>query len=457
MTDTAKVAPPHSDQATEMASSKKEQRRVLISSFLGSTVEYYDFLLYGAAAGLVFPYLFFHESMDPVVGMLLSYVILFTGYVARPIGGLLFGHLGDRVGRKNILFVTLMVMGVVSAAIGLMPTYHQIGIWAPILLVVLRVVQGVAVGGEWAGAMLMATEHSNKDRRGFAASVAVAGGPAGSVLSTLVLALFAGLPEEDFMSWGWRVPFLLSVVLVVIGLYMRARLNESPEFEAAKRAGEAHTGVPLKRLFTVYPKETLFSTLAIMAPLFMQALMAIFAVPFVVENGVVDRQQALIMLTFSAFLHVFAIPFFASLSDRFGRLPVMLTGAAIGILLVFPMFTAFGSSSLWLIALGFIIGNPIIQASIYGPVGAFLAEKFDTQDRYTGVSFTYQMGSVLGAGIAPMLSTWLVDRADGAPTYVAFYFIAITIVSAISIILAEKAQRERKQKTATIVVETAPR
>ena len=185
-------------------------------------------------------------------------------------------------------------------------------------------------------------------------------------------------------------------------------------------------------------------------------IMAVFAVPFVVENGVVDRQQALMLLTFSAFLHVFAIPFFASLSDRFGRLPVMMTGAAIGIALVFPMFTAFGSSSPWLIGLGFILGNPIIQASIYGPVGAFLADKFETQDRYTGVSFTYQMGSVLGAGIAPMLSTWLVDRAGGAPTYVAVYFIVITVVSAISIVLAEKAQRERTKAATVAVVDVAP-
>lgn len=433
-------------------SSKKEQRRVLISSFLGSTVEYYDFLLYGAAAGLVFPHLFFHESMDPVLGMLLSYVILFAGYLARPIGGLLFGHLGDRYGRKNVLFITLLIMGLVSVAIGLMPTYHTIGIAAPILLVVLRVVQGIAVGGEWAGAMLMASEHASEERRGFAASVAVAGGPAGSVLSTLILGLFAGLPEDQFLAWGWRIPFLLSVVLVIIGLYMRVKLTESPEFVEARKSGEVHTGVPLVRIFKEYPRQIIFSILTLAGPLFMQALMAVFVVPYVVEQGAVTRQQALMMLTFSALLHIFAIPFFASLSDRFGRLRVMLIGVVLSIALVFPMFALFDSGVPWMIAVGFLVGNPLIQASVYGPVGAFLAEKFETKDRYTGVSLTYQLGSVLGAGLAPIVSTWLVDVADGQSTYVSLYFVALMLIAGVAVVLAERAQKNRQATASSVKI-----
>lgn len=436
--------------APVVESTDKQRKKVLISSFLGSMVEYYDFLLYGAAAGLVFPYLFFDESMSPFVGMLLSYTILFTGYLARPVGGLIFGHFGDRYGRKNVLLVTLVGMGVVSVLIGLLPTYATIGIAAPILLVVLRIVQGLAVGGEWAGATLMAAEHARAKDRSFAASIAVSGAPAGAVLSTLVLGLFSGLSEEQFMSWGWRVPFLFSAVLVLIGLYMRFSLTESPEFEAARKAGAASTGVPLARIFTVYPRQTILASLAITGPLFMQALMAVFVVPYVVSTGAIERQPALMMLTFSAFLHVFAIPLFAWLSDRFGRRRVMLAGAVLSIALIFPMFACFNSGNAFLIAVGFIIGNPLIQASMYGPVGAFLADKYAPQDRYTGVSVSYQLGSVLGAGLAPIVSTWLLELDNGlGSSNIAWYFIFLTVVAAVSIWFVEV-------KKNNIVISTEP-
>ncbi|WP_081099509.1 MFS transporter [Corynebacterium glutamicum] len=419
-------------------SSPKQRRKVLISSFLGSMVEYYDFLLYGAAAGLVFPHLFFDESMSPFLGMILSYTILFTGYLARPIGGLIFGHFGDRYGRKNVLLITLIGMGVVSVLIGLLPTYATIGIAAPIILVLLRIIQGIAVGGEWAGATLMAAEHAKSKDRGFAASIAVSGAPAGAVLSTLVLSIFSGLPEDQFLSWGWRVPFLLSALLVIIGLYMRFSLTESPEFEAARKSGEVHTGVPLARIFLVYPKQTILASLAITGPLFMQALMAVFIVPYVVSTGAMERQPALMMLTFSAFLHIFAIPFFAWLSDRFGRRRIMILGAIISIALIFPMFAAFNSGNATLIALGFIIGNPIIQASMYGPVGAFLADKYSPQDRYTGVSVSYQIGSVLGAGLAPLVATALLEMDNGLGTSnIAIYFIFLMVIAAVSVWFVE--------------------
>lgn len=417
----------------------KDSRRALVSSFLGSTVEYYDFLLYAAAAGLVFPKLFFSADMDPTLGTILSFVILLAGYISRPIGGVLFGHFGDKYGRKNMLFITLMMMGLVSVAIGLMPTYAAIGVAAPLLLVLLRVVQGLAVGGEWAGATLMAAEHVKEKNRGLAASIAVTGGPTGSVLATLILGLFAGLPEDQFLSWGWRIPFLLSAALVVIGLYLRYRVTESPDFIKARQAGEVHTGVPILRVLKQYPLSSLYGILAAAGPLFMQALLAVFMVPYVVSTGAVDRQTALLMLTASSFVHIFAIPFFAWLSDRFGRRPVMLVGAGISVALVFPMFAMFNSGSFWLVALGFMVGNPIIQASMYGPIGAFLAEKFETQDRYTGVSLTFQLGSVLGAGTAPLLATWLVDLENGRGTdNIAWYFIGLIAVAALAVLLSKE-------------------
>lgn len=420
------------------APTKKESRRALVSSFLGSTVEYYDFLLYGAAAGLVFPILFFPDTMDPAVGAMLSFVILLAGYISRPIGGILFGHFGDRIGRKSMLFITLMMMGVVSVLIGLMPTYDAIGIAAPLILVVLRVVQGLAVGGEWAGATLMAAEHVKEGNRGLAASVAVTGGPTGSVLATLVLGLFAGLPDEQFLSWGWRVPFLLSAALVIIGLYLRYRVTESPDFARARAAGEVHTGVPILRVLRRYPLQTLYGILAAAGPLFMQALLAVWAVPYVAAQGVVPRQDALYMLTFSSFIHIFAIPFFAWLSDKYGRRPVMIAGAVISVSLVFPMFALLNSSSYWLVALAFLVGNPIIQASMYGPIGAFLAEKFATQDRYTGVSLTFQLGSVLGAGTAPLMATWLVGVGTGGTSNIAWYFILLIVLGGVAVALSKE-------------------
>ena len=444
------AALPPSPPAAGNHTSAKDSRRALVSSFLGSTVEYYDFLLYAAAAGLVFPKLFFSADMDPTLGTILSFVILLAGYISRPIGGVLFGHFGDKYGRKNMLFITLMMMGLVSVAIGLMPTYAAIGVAAPLLLVFLRVVQGLAVGGEWAGATLMAAEHVKEKNRGFAASIAVTGGPTGSVLATLILGLFAGLPEDAFLSWGWRIPFLLSAALVVIGLYLRYRVTESPDFVAAREAGTVHTGVPILRVLKKYPLSSLYGILAAAGPLFMQALLAVFMVPYVVGTGALDRQTALMMLTASSFVHIFAIPFFAWLSDKFGRRPVMLAGALISAVLVFPMFAMFNSGSFWLIALAFMVGNPIIQASMYGPIGAFLAEKFETQDRYTGVSLTFQLGSVVGAGTAPLLATWLIDLDNGRGTdNIAWYFITLIAVGAASVILSKETRgRSARNETA---------
>lgn len=415
----------------------KDKRRALVSSFLGSTVEYYDFLLYASAASLVFPHLFFSD-LNQGLGMVLSFVILLAGYIARPVGGLVFGHLGDKYGRKNILFVTLMMMGFVSIAIGLMPTYAQVGVAAPIILTVLRIVQGLAVGGEWAGAALMAAEHVGERNRGFAASVAAAGGPSGAVLATLVLALFSGLPQEHFFSWGWRIPFLFSAALVVIGLYLRYRVTESPHYEEARAQGEVHTGVPLGRLFTQYPKETLLGILTGVSTLFLQSLMAVIMVPYVVSTGAMSQQHALFALTLANFATMLAVPAYAVLSDRLGRKPVLLLGAVVCLVLVFPMFAMFNSGSPLLITLAFLVGNPIMQAAMMGPLAAHYAEKYATRDRYTGVSVCYQGASVLGAGTAPLMANWLLHLDNGlGTTNVAIYFVIITVVSGLAALAAK--------------------
>ncbi|UYI48429.1 MHS family MFS transporter [Vibrio natriegens] len=433
----------------ELKQKKRESRRAVISSYLGSTVEYYDFLLYGSAASLVFPALFFSD-LDPGLGIILSFLTLATGYIARPIGGLLFGHFGDKYGRKQILFITLMVMGIVSILIGLLPTYQSIGIAAPIALLALRILQGLAVGGEWAGATLMAMEHSGKKSKGLGASIAVSGGPSGAVLATLVLGGFSLMPEEQFMSWGWRIPFLLSALLVVIGLYLRHRVTESPDFEQAK-AKEAQksesASVPIVELFRSSSKEIGLGTLSGIAPLFIQSLLATFALTYAVSIGH-SRSDALLMLTIANTLHIFTIPLMAAVSDRYGRRPVMLTGVVLGMVLIWPMFELISHENPWMMLLGFIIGNPIIQAVMYGPMGAFISEKFTTRTRYTGLSLTYQLTSLIGAGFTPIIAQALLDQAGGGTNthYIAMLFCVLCAVTGIGVYLSKE--------TATVKQET---
>lgn len=427
---------------TAPAATETQRRRAVASSFLGSAVEYYDFLLYGAAAGLVFPKLFFAE-LDPGLGLLLSYLTLFTGYLSRPLGGLLFGHFGDKFGRKNMLVITLVMMGLVSIAVGLMPTAATIGIGAPILLTLVRVIQGFAVGGEWAGAMLMSMEHSKEEGRGLGASLAVAGAPFGAVMATLVLGIFATLPDDQFLAWGWRVPFLLSVIVVIIGLFLRAKVTESPDFEAARARGDVHTGLPVAVLLKQYPREVILGSLAGAAPLFIQGLLAVFMVPYVVSTGAMTRDTALLWLTFSNFLHVFTIPFFAWISDRVGRKPVMIAGAVFSSVMIWPMFTLFNSGDPRLIGLAFLLGNPLIQAAMYGPIGAFLSELFDTGSRYSGVSATYQLGSLLGAGSAPIVANRLVN-AEAGTSSLAWFIVGAYVISGLAVVFA-RSHKSRRQ------------
>lgn len=436
----------------ELKQKKRESRRAVISSYLGSTVEYYDFLLYGSAASLVFPALFFSD-LDPGLGIILSFLTLATGYIARPIGGLLFGHFGDKYGRKQILFITLMVMGIVSILIGLLPTYQTIGIAAPIALLALRILQGLAVGGEWAGATLMAMEHSGKKSKGLGASIAVSGGPSGAVLATLVLGGFSLMPEEQFMTWGWRIPFLLSALLVVIGLYLRHRVTESPDFEQekAKEAQQSESAnVPIVELFRSSSKEIGLGTLSGIAPLFIQSLLATFALTYAVSIGH-SRSDALLMLTIANTLHIFTIPLMAAISDRYGRRPVMLTGVVLGMILIWPMFELISHENPWMMLLGFIIGNPIIQAVMYGPMGAFISEKFTTRTRYTGLSLTYQLTSLIGAGFTPIIAQALLEQAGGGTNthYIAMLFCVLCAVTGIGVYLSKETAAV-KQETVSL-------
>ncbi|MFD7409483.1 MFS transporter [Streptomyces sp. NPDC059866] len=439
-----RTEPPESQMPLNDAARRAESRRIALSSFVGSAIEFYDFLLYGAAASLVFNELFFTD-LNALTGTIAAFGTLAVGYVARPLGGVIFGHFGDRVGRKSMLVLTMTLMALASFAIGLLPTYDTIGIWAPVLLVACRLVQGVAVGGEWGGAALMAMEHASTGRRGLMASFANMGGPAGAVLATAVFAAFSALPEDDFLAWGWRVPFLLSLLLMVIGLFIRLKVTESPVFTEARRRAAQEAGkqeAPLLTVLRRYRKNIVLSSLGGCAALVLQSLLATFMLTYATGVGF-DRSTVLLAQTVSSALHIFTIPAFAMLSDRVGRRPVMITGALVTAAAAFPLFALVNSGSAALLFVAYIIGNPILQASMYGPMAAFVSEMFGTRARYTGASLGYQLSSTLGAGTAPLIASSLLAGAGGGThsAAVSVYLIGVCLVSAAAIALTRESHR----------------
>ena len=391
-----------------------QMRRILASSFIGSAIEFYDFILYATAASLVFNKVFF-ANLDPAVAIFASFSTLAVGYLARPIGGVVFGHFGDKLGRKGVLITSMLMMGIATTLIGLLPTTAQVGMLAPIALIVLRIVQGLAVGGEWGGAMLMALEHSPKERRGFAASFANMGGPAGAVLATLAVSAVSVLPSDQFLSWGWRIPFLISIVLIAIGLVIRLKVAESPLFLALENKAEEKK-IPLMEVLTKYPMSVIKGTLVGMSSYTVQGLMTVWAISFVVENVGMDRTGVLNVKAVGAALTVVGIWFAARYSDKLGRRPVMFAGIIAGAVLALPMMWMLELGELWLFAIALFVANGVIQAAIFGPFGAFAAELFPTRIRYTGASLVYQLSSTLGAGFTPMIVSGLV-LATGGPLW----------------------------------------
>ena len=418
---------------------RRQMRRVLFSSFLGSAVEFYDFLLYGTAAALVFGHLFFSD-LTPVVATIASFGTLAVGYVVRPLGGVVFGHFGDRIGRKSMLVLTMTLMGAASFAIGLLPTYATIGALAPVLLIVLRLVQGFAVGGEWGGAALMALEHSDENRRGFSASFANMGAPAGAVLSTVVLAVVTLLPDDDFLAWGWRIPFLLSAVLVGIGLYVRLKVTESPLFEQEVITAVAaeKKRLPIVDVLRNNPRSVLLGIGAGIGAFALQALMATFALTIGVQGGL-PRSTVLWLFAAGSLVQIFALPAYAALSDRIGRRPVMITGCIAAMIAVYPVLRLIASGSVPAVLLGFLIAMPLVQAAMYGPLAAFTTEIFATGNRYTGASLGYQLSSTLGGGFAPLISAALVVGAAGNGLLrVAVFAATAAVISAVTIAIAEE-------------------
>lgn len=415
--------------------SQVQLRRAVASSYLGSVIEYYDFLLYGTASAIVFNKVFF-ANLDPLLATVASFGTFATGYLARPLGGILFGHFGDLLGRKRMLVLSMTLMGISSFLIGLLPTYASIGGLAPIGLVVLRVIQGIAVGGEWGGSVLMSAEHATS-RRGLWAGFTNAGAPSGMVLSTLALtATSAIVGEQAFLSWGWRIPFLLSILLLVVGLFVRLKVEETPAFKAAQRDAPPRKRLPVLEVLRNHPRNLLLGIGVGLAAFVAQSTLTTFVLSYAVRAGHA-RQDVLNVLTISSACAIVGILGFSALSDRFGRRPIVLIGAVSMAVWSFILFPMVDSRNGALLLLALVVGQSVIHAMMYGPLAALYSEMFSTENRYTGASLGYQFAG-LGAGLAPLLFAEIQRGTGSASTIVISATIAGFCLVAVACVLALK-------------------
>ena len=399
-------------QTTQGGSAPRESvRRVAIASMVGTSIEWYDFFIFGTASALVFGRLFF-PTFSELAGTLAAFASFAVGFVARPVGGLVFGHIGDRSGRKTTLVLTLTMMGLATFAMGLMPSYAAIGAWAPILMVLLRFVQGMAVGGEWGGAVLMATEHSGGERRGFFGSFAQMGSAVGGLMATGIFLLMQQLPEEDFVSWGWRVPFLFSIVLVLVGLFIRLRIMESPVFAQIKEARRV-VKVPVVELLRSESRNVLLAAGLYLAHGVLFYAMTVYTLAYTTSVYGLAQNTYLIGVTAAGAVQLITIPFLGGLSDKLGRRAVIMFGTLFIVAFAVPLNFMITSQVPMLAWLAVIIGICVGHNAVYAPTAALYSEMFPAHVRYSGTSLGYQLGGAI-AGFVPLIATSLVGAAGGA-------------------------------------------
>jgi MHS family shikimate/dehydroshikimate transporter-like MFS transporter len=421
--------------ADDLATAPRESpplRRVVTASLIGSVIEWYDYIVYGTMAALIFNQLFFPD-FDPAIGTILAFATFSIGFVARPLGGMVFGHFGDKLGRKSMLVTTLVMMGLVTFLIGLLPTYATIGIWAPIALVALRFVQGLAVGGEWGGATLMTMEYSPAGRRGYFSSLPQIGVPAGLLLSAGAISLLTNLmSDEQFAAWGWRLPFLFSAVLVGVGLFIRLTIVETPEFHRMKESG-TEAKRPLVDVLRSHPRELLMASGTRVANNGLFYIMSVFVLSYGTGQLGLSEDQVLTGVMIGSAIGLVSIPAFGALSDRVGRRPVLLAGAVFMALFAFPLFWLMGSGSAALVALAVVLGINLGHDPQYSTQAAFICELFPTHLRYSGISLAYQLPSMVVGGLAPLVATGLVLWAGGESWGVSLYMIGLAIVTFVSV------------------------
>jgi MFS family permease len=416
---------------------------VIFSSTIGTAIEWYDFFLYGTMAALVFPKVFFPES-NPIVGTLLALFTFLVGFIARPFGGAFFGHLGDRIGRKSTLIATLLLMGISTLIIGFLPGYATLGLAAALILVLLRLGQGLGVGGEWGGSVLLAMEYGHKGRRGFWASWPQMGAPVGLVLSTLVVNIVQAATGASFLAWGWRIPFFLSALLIIIGLYIRVRILETPLFAMVKEQ-KREAKAPIIEAFRHSTPEILLSAGARFVENASFYLFTVFVITYGVEKLLLGRALILNAITIAAVLEFFTLLLFGHLSDSFGRRRWYLLGCVLMAAFAFPYFLLMNSGSTVLFILGVVLSLAVFHAWVYGPQAAFIAERFGTRSRYSGASLGYQLAAPFAGGLAPIialllltgkssltalgLSKVVVNIGAGSWQAVAIYLVVLAVIS----------------------------
>lgn len=417
--------------------------KVLTASLSGSAIEWFDFFLYATAAAFIFDKQFF-PSEDPYVSQMLSYLTLALTFFIRPFGGIVFSHIGDRIGRKKTLVVTLSMMGGATVAIGLLPTYDQVGMLAPALLIFCRVIQGLAIGGEWGGALLLAYEFAPKNRRGLFGSVPQMGITIGMLLATIAFSLVSQLPQGAFEAWGWRLPFISSIILIVVGLWIRGGLGETPEFEKQKKSGNV-SKLPIAETLRYHWRSVL---IAIGAKIVETAPFYIFAT-FVVSyaTGTLDFERSTVLgaVSAGALASTIVIPVMGWLSDKWGRVQVYMGGAVLIGLFAAPFFLLLGTGQDWAVFMAVIIGLGVVWPPVTATLGTLTSEIFSTRVRYTGVTLGYQIGAALAGGTAPLLCTFLLAKFDGSWVPIAIYIGAIAVLSIIAVSFAPRVSQRDEE------------
>ncbi|MFJ7939200.1 MFS transporter [Peribacillus sp. NPDC096622] len=406
---------------------KKQMRRILIASLVGSSIEWFDYFLYGTVAALVFNQLFFVNE-DPTIGLLLSYASFALAFFIRPFGGVIFSHIGDRIGRKKTLVITLSLMGIATFGMGLLPTYQAVGIWAPILLITLRLVQGLGIGGEWGGALLLAVEYAPAEKRGLFGAIPQMGVTIGMLLGTVALSIMTLLPENAFMTWGWRIPFIFSAFLVFFGLWIRKGIDETPSFKKVKESGEVPK-LPIVETLKNYWREVLIAVGAKVVETAPFYIFSTFVVSYATANLGFSRTATLTAVMIATIITTILIPFMGMLSDKIGRKKLFIGGTIGMALFAFPYFWLLQQKSVLLLIVATVIGLGVIWAPITAVLGTMFSEIFDARIRYTGITLGYQIGAALAGGTAPLVATALLNRFNNSYVPVAIYIIFASVLS----------------------------
>jgi MHS family shikimate/dehydroshikimate transporter-like MFS transporter len=406
--------------------------KVVIASAFGTVVEWYDFFIYGTAAALVFGKLFFPSS-DPVVSTIAAFSVYAVGYLARPLGGIVFGHFGDRIGRRSMLVVSLLLMGFGTFLVGLLPTYDQIGVWAPILLVVLRLIQAIGLGGEWGGAVLMVAESAPGNRRGLFGSFVQLGNPVGRLVATGVFAFASRLPTSDFLAWGWRLPFLASAILIVVGVVIRYQLSETPAFEAIRKTRQI-SKMPLLETLSQFRRETTLAVGLKITEVAWVGVLTVFAVSYLTKQLGMSQAFVLEAITFATFVELFAMPLAGWSSDCVGRKAIYVAGTLFSIVFAFPLFWLLETRDPTIVLLTIVVGVSCAQGIIFALHASFMPELFGTKIRYSGISLGFQVGAAIGGGLTPLVAAATVGWSGGATWPVSLMLTILGVITLIAVL-----------------------